>query len=753
MSYTPSAALMAYIRRIGAEELSFKRYMVKEYQPGGGRHYYEEKAVIWIDDGKIKCNNEEYAPTNEEREAIELGLINADIPKSIGATSIADLRPLLTEGGKIYEVWDRKTDTICMVQHAIVKNSGDKYYVPWSLWSDNQWRKMEPDGKLKFYKPRRRTNAARLMIHEGAKSAQHAQKIVDERIEHPWFEELYLYEHWGMLGGAMAPHRSDYAEISDFVEVVYACDNDKMGHAALQKVSISYGKSLKGLRPDDKFEESWDMADPMPQKLYVDGRWVGPSVKQLLVPATWATAKIKKATVVRKEFKEEWVHCVVPEVFVHRDWPNRIYDVAQFNNRVSPFSHVSDTATFLKKDDSGKVNALKYNPAEKPGIYSTRESGRYVNTHVPCSIRKENIDVGPWIEFVEHLFPNETDRWQMMRWCATLIARPDIKMSYGALLISETQGVGKGTLGEKILAPLVGEDNVSFPSENEIVDSNYNYWLAHKRLAVVHEIYAGHSAKAYNRLKSVITDRHLTVSKKYLANYDVENWVHVFACSNSMRAIQLSSDDRRWFVPKVVEEKRPFKYWIYFNSWLTDHGGLSGIRWWANDLVERNQDAIVTAGEDAPWSSTKKEVINEGMPPSLQKIVEIVAYVMSILHGDDDHSKAKRDEWRTKKYLNGENEILMLDQDFRKFIRDCFFQGREDDRIPKLHTIRKICRHQGCFVSDKQIGVFSPWSGGRKDQLNARMIGTAKHLVDKEPAEIFEGGMVPMDLEKEFGQI
>jgi hypothetical protein len=114
---------------------------------------------------------------------------------------------------------------------------------------------------------------------------------------------------------------------------------------------------------------------------------------------------------------------------------------------------------------------------------------------------------------------------ELLRWCATLIEKPDVKMHYGVLLISETQGVGKGTLGEKILAPLVGIGNTSFPGEEEIVDSKYNYWMAHRRLAVVHEIYAGHSSRAYNKLKSVITDFNIEVHKKYMADYRVENWV------------------------------------------------------------------------------------------------------------------------------------------------------------------------------------------------------------------------------------
>ena len=114
------------------------------------------------------------------------------------------------------------------------------------------------------------------------------------------------------------------------------------------------------------------------------------------------------------------------------------------------------------------------------------------------------------------------------------------------MLISEQTGVGKGTLGEKILAKIIGEDNVSSPEEQEIVDSSFNYWCAHKRLAIVHEIYAGQSWKAYNKLKSVITDLYITIKQKFLANYRIDNvgW-HIFACSNSMQALKMADEDRR----------------------------------------------------------------------------------------------------------------------------------------------------------------------------------------------------------------
>lgn len=54
------------------------------------------------------------------------------------------------------------------------------------------------------------------------------------------------------------------------------------------------------------------------------------------------------------------------------------------------------------------------------------------------------------------------------------------------MLISEEQGVGKPTLAEAILKPLMGEWNASTPSANEIVNSDYNGWIVRKRFSICH---------------------------------------------------------------------------------------------------------------------------------------------------------------------------------------------------------------------------------------------------------------------------
>jgi hypothetical protein len=703
-------ALEAYADRIGAEQINFRKYMVKEYNHD--RNYYTEKAIIRIGiDGSVTVTDPSLEPTEDEATAIRTAVLTANWPRAVLATS-ANARELEQRRGmtQVAAFWNLARDGIVMLQERR-EGDGRKKYVSWTLFSDGEWRAMEPDGSLPFWKPE--VTRPRIMIHEGAKAAMAADRVGDR---HPWRDELAQYAHWGMIGGALAPHRTDYSELRRArpTEVVYVCDNDWEGQAALQIVSKAYGGALKGVRFDGRWPLAWDMADDMPENLFVRNRWIGPRLRDLMVPATHATETLLNGRrtyhVIRRAFKEEWLHCVRPEVFVHRDWPDRMLSDREFNNTVRPFSDVEDTARLMRVDGASKTAVIKYDPSKKPGIYGSGDSGRFINTHVPSSVKAEAGDPGPFLEFVANLIPVESDRTEILRWIATLIAKPEIKMNYGVLLISETQGVGKGTLGERILCPLVGRNNASFPSESDIVDSNFNYWQAHKRLAVVHEIYAGHSSKAYNKLKSVLTDKECSVRKKYLADYDIDNWLHVFACSNSMRAIQLSGDDRRWFVPKVTDEKKTPEYWNELNRWLTDGGGLEAIKHWAETWLKTND--AVDRSSSAPWSTQKKEVIEEGYSPGQSLVSGLLDKIADNMQDQDWIARNTRPQTAT----NGEWKspgVAIYDVKFVKLIRAIIYDGRQNDRLEKPLTIRKVAKAKGWFVHPDQVAVDATWRHGR----------------------------------------
>ena len=125
----------------------------------------------------------------------------------------------------------------------------------------------------------------------------------------------------------------------------------------------------------------------------------------------------------------------------------------QFNALVRPFSDTHDTARLMTPIFSSQGDSLTYQPFKRQSgrhvaEVETIEGRRLVNTYRPPDVKPMEGDPGPWLEFMAHLIPDDRDRLETMRWCATLVAT-EIKMTYALLLISETQGVGKSTLWRK----------------------------------------------------------------------------------------------------------------------------------------------------------------------------------------------------------------------------------------------------------------------------------------------------------------
>ena len=707
--------VLDYYRRVGAEVLNFRRAMIKRHYG----NYYVERAIIKIhDDGSVVCSVKEFAPTEEEAAAMKAALAKVDWPKIIRARNTRDLK--LT--GDLYEFIDRRTNEVIMVQQRPV---GKKAYIPWVMLSDGKWSAMEPEGGLPFWKPPVRDGeSGRIMIHEGAKAAAFVDRKLQEGAwDHPWAEELRGWQHWGLIGGALAPHRADYDELAAErpSAVCYVCDNDKPGVSALQKVSKAWGRSLKGIMFGDAFPSGWDLAEKMPPTMFTKkGRFIGPDFQALIQPATFATELVPPAdgkgrpkAEIRSDFVEEWLHCVTPEVFLHKDWPNKIYSAKEFNNKISPFSHVQETAPLLMGQLSSKSMVLKYRPDLDPGIFGGADGGMFVNTHAPSRYKAEKGDATPWTDFMEHLVVDDDDRIEMYRWIATLLVRPDLRPHYAVLAISEQQGVGKGTLGEKILAPLVGDSNVSFPSEKDIVDSSFNYWLPHKRLAVVHEIYAGHSSKAYNELKSAVTDSHVTVNQKFQSVYAIENYIMIYANSNSTRALQLAVDDRRWFVPKITDKKRSNTYWETFNIWLKEEGGLQIILWWCKEWLRDNAPAL--NGSDAPMSATKRIMVSDGYSPGQA----LVNQALIAMRGKIDAGELAPDSF-------------LLDCDLVSLIRDQIWNGSPSDKVERPATVRSVAKANGMFVGgiQCQIKAWGPKTFG------ARVLSFDEETAAKAPSEL-----------------
>jgi len=384
-------------------------------------------------------------------------------------------------------------------------------------------------------------------------------------------------------------------------------------------------------------------------------------------------------------------------------------EAKEFDDLVRPFSDVKTTSDLVMIEDAMKMATINYDPSRNSGVFAGKnKSGMYINTFEKGPYVPEKGDAGPWVNFMEQLCPIEKDRIELMRWCATLIARPDIKMSYGVLIVSETQGVGKSTLGVNVLGKIVGQANLSEPTE-AMLEDKFNSWAARKRLVVIHEIYSGHSNKIYNKLKSLFSEGTASIRQMNKDAYDIDNWAHVLACSNSTRALKMDNYDRRWFIPKVTNKKLPKKYWDNFFEWLEDQGGLNKIMYWAEEFLKKHPP--VMKGERAPDTEAKRSMIEEGYSEGQREVIGFIEYVQENMKKASWMNIHMRPKGEGAEKWKPEGVTLYLN-DLVQLIKDEIYDGRRPDHLEKPTTIRRLAEAKGFFSHDDKV-----WFNGRSGKL------------------------------------
>ena len=604
---TELESVRVYLSRIEATAVSIRSAVIRVYR---GKYYEDVARITFLADGTVRVP-EGLAPTEEEAKAIAGEIEGAEVPEHTPATNLKKL-PVDIESSELF-IFRDGDKRITMIQERIIDKKGDKQYIPWTYWSDNKWRMLEPEESLPLYNQESLEDSSVVFIHEGPKSVRNLLATLKGG-SHPWQEELEDAAHVGWIGGALNPHRTNWAVLakSGVTRAYIVADNDGPGLGAIKGIARGLRCVTWSIQFNDDFPSGFDLGDDFPDEMFYRDYYVGPSFRALVHPSTWMTdiipppkgEKGRPSHVLRKHAEDVWIFSEVSEQFVLYERPEVIRSESSLNKMLMSYSDAENTCRLIYKAQSSRKVNLAYRPDTLKRIIELAGTSA-INTHIPCMIKPNSkIPIKPFTDFLEYLVPEEKERKNVEKWVATLIARPGVRVGFALLMISELQGVGKTTLGQNILKPLMGVINVSTPSEADIV-SDYNHWIAHKRLAVVNEIYLGHGWKAYQSLQSIITDNSLMVNQKYVKQYEIDNWCHIYACSNSIRALKIKKEDRRWYVPRVSEERMPEKYWGVFNNWLK-FGGLGAILAWAAGYGD-----YFRPGEHAPASLRKLEMIED----------------------------------------------------------------------------------------------------------------------------------------------
>ena len=624
-------ATSAYLNRVGAEPTNFKSACIRTMEGG------YPKVTGWVrfdpKSGAVTVSGDVEPPTEAEATAIAEELKGAKFPHPVALSAMADAPKGLNPKDDNVFVFHDFQNRIVMLQERVETPDG-KMYIPWTRWSDGKWRKMEPEDHIPFYGLPGAKDHSVLFIHEGPKAPRKIKKLVsgedvDDRF--PWLECLRWGHHVGWIGGYHSIDRSDWVSLSkrNWSTVYIVPDNDGIGKRAAQKIAKLFRCKVRIICFDERFPLGFDLDDEWPIEFFdALDVFVGPSPNDCAITGTQATVELppegrgRPSFILRDQFAEEVACTVDGPKFMFRDKPSDLLSEAEFNAMVAPFSHVQNTAAKVLQRSECQHRQSAYHPGHPPGTMLL--DGKLCwNCYQPPNIKPLDGCSKPWTEFLVHLFPEPNDRAHVERWLATLIAKPDVRIRYGLLLISQTQGVGKNTLAN-VLKKLLGSQNVSFPAEKSVTESQFNGWLARKRLVFVAEIYSGASRAAYDKIKSAITDDYIEVNEKHEKARMMENWAAFILASNSPAALYLDSEDRRTLVPTVTEKTKPVEWWVAFYQWL-EGDGAGIILKWAQDYVA--ETGFVRTGDRAPMSTAKQAIIEGSRSEGIQIAHDLISLI------------------------------------------------------------------------------------------------------------------------------
>jgi hypothetical protein len=232
-------------------------------------------------------------------------------------------------------------------------------------------------------------------------------------------------------------------------------------------------------------------------------------------------------------------------------------------------------------------------------------------------------NVKPWLDHVERMIPDAKERAHILNVMAFKVQHPNRKINH-AVLHGGNPGSGKDTMWAPFFYAIGGQSlrNVSLV-RNEEVTSQWGYALETEVLVIneLRQSEAKDRRALENTLKPLIAapPEFLAVQRKGLAPYDMVNRLLVVSFSNERVAINLPSDDRRWFVawsdaPRMSDAEGEVIW-----AWL-ESGGKSAVAAW---LHQRDVSAFAP-GATPMMTEAKAIMVEAGMSGAESFLVDLM---------------------------------------------------------------------------------------------------------------------------------
>jgi hypothetical protein len=184
------------------------------------------------------------------------------------------------------------------------------------------------------------------------------------------------------------------------------------------------------------------------------------------------------------------------------------------------------------------------------GGWIERKGVSCFNLYRPATIRLGNgSDAAPWLELVHKVYP--ADAGHLIKWFASRVQHPEIKINHGLVMGSNGQGIGKDTILEGVKRA-VGAWNCIEISPKNIFDS-FNPWKRSVILRVSEAKDMGEVSRfeLYEAMKTLMAAPPdvLECNEKHIKQHYVLNCMGAIITTNHLTdGIYLPPEDRRHYV-------------------------------------------------------------------------------------------------------------------------------------------------------------------------------------------------------------
>jgi len=305
------------------------------------------------------------------------------------------------------------------------------------------------------------------------------------------------------------------------------------------------------------------------------------------------------------------------------------FDFQMYPDSGKPSKNAFETFTQSRCVTFPKADMLCFRPEHPPGQIVTDGGVRLVNTWVPPVVTMRPGDIGPWLNHMARMVPDERDRAILFSYLAAMKQYPGKKFRW-APVIQGVQGNGKGVFTSVAEYIVGGHLYTHKPNAHHFVDSGSKFtgWLDRKLLILIDEIKMSERRDILEIFKPLITDDRVEIQRKGADQVTGDNRANFIFTTNHRDAVIKTDDDRRYAIFYTAQQAQSDVKWSddYFPTlydWLRAEG-FAAVAYWLHQYDIPDQLNPATRAHRAPQTSSTAEAIRESLGVVEQIVQEAI---------------------------------------------------------------------------------------------------------------------------------